>query len=203
MTVRTNRIILILSVFLAGLVLSGLTIFLIAGRFSPPVQLGAAIGGPFRLVDQAGGEITEADLRGKPSLVFFGFTHCPDVCPTALFDMSEVLRALGKDADRVSALFVSVDPERDTPAALAAYLRSFDPEFVGLTGDKRAIEGLAQDLGVAMARTELPGDTYTMDHTSAIFLVDARGALVAVFTPPIESPNLAADLRGVASRLTG
>lgn len=156
---------------------------------------------PFALIDQTGAPFSQAQLRGRPSLVFFGFTHCPQVCPTTLAKLAQVKRDSGIPDLRV--ILVSVDPERDTPAALATYLGNFDPEFVGVTGGKSAIEGLAKDFRVAMARSELPGGTYTMDHSATVFLVDARGALVAVFTPPIESPNLAADLRGVASRLTG
>lgn len=157
--------------------------------------------GPFALTDQAGAPFSQEHLRGRPSLVFFGFTHCPHICPTTLAKLVQVKRESGIPDLRV--ILVSVDPERDTPAVLATYLRSFDPELVGLTGDKRVVEGLARNMNVAMARTEQPGGSYTMDHSATVFLVDARGALVAVFTPPIESPNLAADLRGVASRLTG
>jgi protein SCO1/2 len=195
MTVRTNRIILILSVFLAGLVLSGLTIFLIAGRFSPPVQLGAAIGGPFRLVDQAGGEITEADLRGKPSLVFFGFTHCPDVCPTALFDMSEVLTRLGPDAGKVNVLFVTVDPERDTPAQLKEYLSSFDPHLKGLTGEPAAVADMLRAYRVYAKKVPLDGGGYTMDHTALVYLMDKEGRFVAPFNLKRRPEEAAADLR--------
>jgi protein SCO1 len=155
----------------------------------------------FALVDQQGAPFAAADLRGRPSLVFFGFTNCPYICPTTLAKLAQVKREAAIPDLRV--LMVSVDPERDTPEALAAYLQRFDPEFVGLTGEKRTIEELAKNLGVAVARSELPGDTYTVDHTSAVFLIDARGELVAVFTPPIDSPRLAADLRGVAARLAG
>jgi protein SCO1/2 len=195
MTVRTNRIILILSVFLAGLVLSGLTIFLIAGRFSPPVQLGAAIGGPFRLVDQAGGEITEADLRGKPSLVFFGFTHCPDVCPTALFDMSEVLTRLGPDAGKVNVLFVTVDPERDTPVKLKEYLSSFDPHLKGLTGEPAAVADMLRAYRVYAKKVPLDGGGYTMDHTALVYLMDKEGRFVAPFNLKRRPEEAAADLR--------
>ena len=90
---------------------------------------GAAVGGPFKLADQNGKPITDADFKGRPFLVFFGYTHCPDVCPTTLFEVSEVMRALGKDADRTKALFITVDPERDTPAVLKDYLSSFDPHL--------------------------------------------------------------------------
>src|SRR5450755_54774 len=94
----------------------------------------AAIGGPFQLTDQSGQTVTEKEMQGRPTLIFFGFTHCPDVCPTSLFEMSEVLRAMGQDADRVNAYFISVDPERDTADAMKDYLSSFDPHLKGLTG---------------------------------------------------------------------
>src|SRR5437764_11494927 len=95
----------------------------------------AAIGGPFQLTDQSGQPVTDQTLKGRPTLIFFGFTHCPDVCPTSLFEISEVLRAMGKDADKVNAYFVSVDPERDTQGAMKDYLSSFDPHLKGLTGN--------------------------------------------------------------------
>src|SRR3979411_1460467 len=95
----------------------------------------AAIGGAFQLTDQAGRTLTEKNMQGRPTLIFFGFTHCPDVCPTSLFDISEVLKAMGKDADRVNAYFVSVDPERDTAAAMKDYLSRLDTRLKGLTGN--------------------------------------------------------------------
>jgi len=99
----------------------------------------AAIGGPFQLTDQTGQTVTEKSMQGHPTLIFFGFTHCPDVCPTTLFEISEVLRAMGKDADRVNAYYISVDPERDTAAAMKEYLSSFDPRLRGLTGNADAV----------------------------------------------------------------
>jgi protein SCO1 len=153
----------------------------------------------FALTDQAGDPFSNESLRGQPTLVFFGFTNCPHICPTTLAMLAQVKREARVPGLRV--VLVSVDPERDTPAVLASYLRAFDPQFIGLTGDKAAIERLAANLGVAVGRSALPGGSYTVDHTSAVFLVDARGELVAVFTPPIESPALAGDLRTIAARL--
>jgi len=155
----------------------------------------------FALTDQTARPFSDESLRGHPTLVFFGFTSCPHICPTTLAKLAQVKRESGVPGLRV--VMVSVDPERDTPEVLASYLRGFDPEFIGLTGDKPAIEQLASKLGVAVGRSSLPGGSYTVDHTSAVFLLDARGELVAVFTPPIESPALAGDLRGIASRLAG
>src|SRR3954449_8204646 len=136
---RTTRIILVLSAFVAGLVLFSTVIFIVTGRSPAPIAMPSAVGGPFALTDQDGKQITEKDMAGHPFLVFFGFTHCPDVCPTTLFDVSEIFRALGPDAKDVRALFITVDPERDTPAVLKDYLSSFDPRVVGVTGDAEAI----------------------------------------------------------------
>src|ERR1700693_1903755 len=112
---RTTRPLVIVAAF-AGSLLGGLVLMLWARGGLRHVAAPAAIGGPFQLTDQTGQTVTEKNLVGRPTLVFFGFTHCPDVCPTELFEMSEVLKALGKDADSVNAYFISVDPERDTPA---------------------------------------------------------------------------------------
>src|SRR3954469_2272165 len=136
MNSRITRTLLIVSAFLAGLVLCFGIVLLVTGPSAPPSGAQTpAIGGPFSLTDQNGRTFTDQDLKGRPFLVFFGFTHCPDVCPTTLFEVSEILRALGPDADRARALFITVDPERDTPAAMKDYLSSFDPHLTGLTGD--------------------------------------------------------------------
>src|SRR5580704_4315023 len=127
------RPLVIVSAFAGSLVI-GLLLMLWTLGGVRGVPAPAAIGGPFQLTDQAGQAVTDKNLRGKPTLIFFGFTHCPDICPTSLFEMSEVLKAMGKDADRVNAYFVSVDPERDTAAAMKDYLSSFDSHLTGLTG---------------------------------------------------------------------
>src|SRR5262245_55645866 len=117
MTARTSQILLILSAFMTGLVLFTGGVRYATWNFGAG-PAASAIGGPIKLIDQNGNTFTDADIKGRPFLVFFGYTHCPDVCPTTLFDVSEVMRALGKDADRAGALFVTVDPERDTPAVM-------------------------------------------------------------------------------------
>src|SRR5689334_1047349 len=145
MTARQSRLILVCAAFATGLALCLGLIALVGGMsFSGKALQPAAIGGPFRLTDQNGKALSDQDLKGKPFLVFFGFTHCPDVCPTTLFDVSEVLRSLGPDADRTAALFVTVDPERDTAAAMKEYLTSFDPHLRGLTGDAEALAAIAK-----------------------------------------------------------
>jgi protein SCO1 len=134
-------------------------------------------------------------MKGKPFLVFFGFTHCPDVCPTTLFDVSEVLRSLGPDADRTGALFITVDPERDTSAALKDYLASFDPHLRGLTGDTDALAAVAKQYRVYYKKVPLDGGDYTMDHTAIVYLMDKDGRFVAPFSLKRKPDVAAAELR--------
>jgi protein SCO1/2 len=195
MTARATRILLVLSAFVAGLVLCFGVILLVAGRGGSPIaQTTAAIGGPFQLVDQDGRPVSDQDLKGHPFLVFFGFTHCPDVCPTTLFEVSEVLRALGPDADKVNALFVTVDPERDTPDKLKDYLASFDPHLRGLTGQSPAIDGIAKAYRVYVKKVPQENG-YTMDHTAIVYLMDKDGRFVAPFSLKRRPADAAADLR--------
>src|SRR5215475_8945263 len=144
MTARTSQILLILAAFVTGLVIFTGVFLYATGNFGSGGQAASAIGGPFNLVDQNGRPITDVDMKGRPFLVFFGYTHCPDVCPTTLFDVSEVMRRLGPDADRAAALFITVDPDRDTPSTLKDYLSSFDPHLRGITGKPDAIAAVAK-----------------------------------------------------------
>ena len=144
---RTARPLVIATAFAASLVVGLLVMFWAMGGVSKVAQP-AAIGGPFALTDQNGKTVTDKSLKGKPTLIFFGYTHCPDVCPTSLFEISEVLRAMGKDADKVNAYFISVDPERDTPATMKDYLSSFDPHLEALPlGDLDAQRQRSSGLG--------------------------------------------------------
>jgi len=155
--------------------------------------------GAFELEDLNGHPFTQQDLAGTPTLVFFGFTHCPDVCPTTLVKLAQIRQQAALAQLRV--LFVTVDPQRDTPQALAQYVHAFDPQFEGLTGEPAAIGALAKQFGVAVNRVELPGGDYTMDHSAVIFLLDADARLVGLFTPPFNVAALAQDLRSVAPSL--
>jgi protein SCO1 len=196
MSPRHTRILLTFGAFLAGLIACFSIVLLVSGQFSPPgVQATAAIGGPFSLTDQDGRTATDRDFRGRPFLVFFGFTHCPDVCPTALFEISEVLGKLGPDAGKVSALFVTIDPERDTPAQMKDYLSSFDPHLVGLTGDPAAIAAVAKEYRVYLKKVPLDNGDYTMDHTALVYLMDKDGRFVAPFNLKRSSEDAASDLR--------
>lgn len=155
----------------------------------------ASIGGPFRLTDQSGASVTEKDLQGRPTLMFFGFTHCPDVCPTSLFEMSELLRAMGKDAGRVNVFFVSVDPERDTPDVMKNYLQSFDPHLKALTGDPDAVKQMTTAYRVYSKKVPLKDGDYTMDHTALVYLMDKQGRFIAPFNIKRTPEEAAADLK--------
>jgi protein SCO1 len=195
MKARAAQILLMLAGFLAGVASIVLVVVLVSGRDPVPSAGAAAIGGPFSLVDQNGRTVTDKDLRGHPFLVFFGFTRCPDVCPTALFEISEVLGKLGPDAQKVSALFVTVDPERDTPAAMKDYLSSFNPRLVGLTGDPAAIAAVAKEYRVYAKKVPLDNGDYTMDHTALVYLMDKEGRFVTPFNLKRTPEAAAADLR--------
>jgi protein SCO1/2 len=195
MKARAAQILLIAAGFLAGVASIVLVIILVSGRDPVPSAGASVIGGPFSLVDQNGRTVTDQDLRGRPFLVFFGFTHCPDVCPTTLFEISEVLGKLGTDAAKVSALFVTVDPERDTPAEMKDYLASFDPHLVGLTGDPSAIAAVAKEYRVYVKKVPLDHGEYTMDHTALVYLMGKDGRFVAPFNLKRSTDDAAADLR--------
>jgi protein SCO1/2 len=195
MKARTAQILLMLAGFLAGVASIVLVVVLVSGRNPVPSAGAAAIGGPFSLLDQNGRTVTDQDLRGHPFLVFFGFTHCPDVCPTSLFEISEVLGKLGPDAQKLSALFVTIDPERDTPAAMKDYLASFNSRLVGLTGDPAAIAAVAKEYRVYVKKVPLDHGDYTMDHTALVYLMDKEGRFVTPFNLKRTPEDAAADLR--------
>jgi protein SCO1/2 len=190
--VRNIRILAISVAFVAGLVACAGLALLLAG---PAVQQVAAIGGPFRLTDQNGRTVTDEDFKGHPFLVFFGYTHCPDICPTTLFEISEMLRALGPDADRARALFITVDPERDTAAVMKDYLSNFDPHVEGLTGDPAQIAAVAKAYRAYYKKVPLDDGSYTMDHMAVIYLMDKDGRFVSTFSLKRTTEAAAADLR--------
>lgn len=191
---RTARPLVIATAFAASLVVGLLLMFWAMGGARNVVQP-AAIGGPFQLTDQNGKTVTEKDLKGKPTLIFFGYTHCPDVCPTSLFEISEVMRALGKDAGRVNAVFMSVDPERDTPAVMKDYLSSFDPHLAGLSGDPAEVEKVIKSYRVYAKKIPGKEGDYTMDHTALIYLMDREGRFVSPFNLKRTPEEAATDLK--------
>jgi protein SCO1/2 len=154
---------------------------------------------PFSLIDQSGQPLTLQDLTGEPTLVFFGFTHCPDVCPTTLATLAQARKAAADSSLRV--LLISVDPARDTPAILNQYVRAFAPDFLGATGSQQAIDDVTRDFGVAVQKVEMPGGDYTVDHSAAVFLVNDQARIAAIFTAPIDPQGLASDLKSVAAEL--
>jgi protein SCO1/2 len=154
---------------------------------------------PFQLVDTRGAPASPATLAGHPTLVFFGFTHCPDVCPTTLALLADVQKKVSIPGLKVA--LITVDPERDTPAKLGQYIASFGGDLIGLTGSAPDIVDTSRSFGVAAARVDLGGGNYTMDHSATVFALDSQARIVAVFTPPLRAAALAADLKKLADTL--
>ncbi|MEN5083857.1 SCO family protein [Bosea sp. TWI1241] len=187
-----RRLLLPFLVFVFGAaVLAAAAVITFAPR---PAQDGgsqaASVGGPFALTTAEGKTLTDAELRGAPFLVFFGFTHCPDICPTKLFELSEVMRAAGPKGDKLKALFVTVDPERDTAETMKSYLGSFDPRIVGLTGDRPAIDAMIKNYRAYARKVPMKDGDYTMDHTALVYLMGKDGNFIGAFNierPPAEA----------------
>jgi protein SCO1/2 len=172
----------------------------------PSLESGTSLPQPrvlpeFNLVDAQGKATSTAALRGHPTLVFFGFTHCPDVCPTTLALLANVQKQAAQQDPAVAGIkvaLISVDPERDTPEQLGSYIASFRGDFIGLTGDTSEIVKATRAFGVASARVDLGGGNYTMDHSAAVFMLDSQARIVAVFTPPLSAAALTRDLARLA-----
>ncbi|MGH6676977.1 MAG: SCO family protein, partial [Xanthobacteraceae bacterium] len=145
---------------------------------------------PFHLTATDGRQVTDADFMGHPFLVFFGYTHCPDICPTVLLQISKLLKARGND-QQVKALFITVDPERDTPAIMKQYLSNFDSRIIGLSGTGAETDAVEKEYRVYARKVPTQGGDYTMDHTSAVYLMDKRGHFVTAFNVD-QSPKVAA-----------
>lgn len=192
---RTAARPLVIVAAFAGSLVIGLLVMLWALGGTRSIATPAAIGGPFQLTDQSGQTVTDKDMQGRPTLIFFGFTHCPDVCPTSLFEISEVLRAMGPDADRVNAYFISVDPERDSAAAMKDYLSSFDPRLKGLSGPPEDLAKVISEYRVYAKKVPLKDGDYTMDHTALVYLMDREGKFVAPFNLKRTPEEAAVDLR--------
>jgi protein SCO1/2 len=160
-------------------------------------QAAAAIGGPFALVDQTGRAVTDRDFRGKPTVVYFGFTYCPEVCPTTLAAITNWIKALGPDAERLNFAFVSIDPERDTPRRMALYLSSFDPHIRGLTGAPADVAKIAAEYRVYYHKVPIAGGGYTVDHSTAVYLMRADGGFDSVITYQEPTDQALAQLRAL------
>jgi protein SCO1/2 len=202
MNLRSTRILMILVVAVAAV-----TGFWLAHRLDhsmPVLASGTWLPRPrdpgtFSLIDQNNAPFTAASFKGAPTLVYFGYTHCPDVCPVTLLQLAQVVKSGVVPGLRVA--FISVDPARDTPAQLAQYVHAFDPDFIGLTGSATMLQTVARTFGVAFLKVDLPGGDYSMDHSSTVFLMDSRGHNVAVFNAPYDVKSLTEDLRHAAGDL--
>ncbi|MGI9387885.1 MAG: SCO family protein [Methyloligellaceae bacterium] len=201
MTARIKLLTVILSSFLIG---SGAAYLMRAGGAAGPktVSTGKAlIGGPFTMVDHNGKSVTDRDFTGRFALVFFGFTHCPDVCPASLQVTSEAMGQLGPLADKVSPLFVSVDPVRDTPDVLKTYLANFDSRITGLTGSETQVQDIAKTYRVYVSKGEPDADGYySVDHSTYMYFMGPNGKYVAHFPYGLEGAALADRMRSLLKR---
>lgn len=192
-TRASRQLLFIVMAFALGLLgLAGLTYSGFAGRAPTGA---AAIGGPFEMISQDGKAISSKQLEGHPYLVFFGYTHCPDFCPTALFDISNVFKELGPDK-KIAALFVTIDPARDKPEILKSYLENFDPRIIGLTGDDAQINAMAKAFKVYFKKVPGENGDYTMDHTGIVYLMDKQGRFVSAFSLSQPPKQAARELEG-------
>jgi protein SCO1/2 len=157
-----------------------------------------AFGEPFVLVDHHGDQITEAAFRGQPSAVFFGFTYCPDVCPTTLFEMDAWLNELGPEGENIRAYFVSVDPERDTPEVLGRYITNVTDKVTGITGEPEDVARMARSFGIYVRKVDLEGGDYTIDHTASILMIDSTGDFAGTIAYGENPDNAMAKLRRLA-----
>ena len=185
-----------IAALVVGAVVVGLGVrFYLAPASLPRVSLSgtALVGGPFTLVDQDGKTRTDAEFRGKLMLIYFGYTYCPDVCPTELQTMSDALDALGDKAVSVQPIFVTVDPERDTPSVVKDYVSHFHPSFIGLTGTQQQIEAATKAYRVYAAKVPAKdgGNDYLMDHTGLVYLMGVDGKYLANFVPQTTSHEMA------------
>jgi protein SCO1 len=165
------------------------------GDRAEPAGGTASVGGPYTLTDQNGALRSDRDFRGRWVLLYFGYTFCPDVCPTTLAKMSAALGKLGPQADRFVPVFITIDPERDTPSVLKTYLAAFGPQFVGLTGKPSDIAHVAHIYRVYYAKHPLAGGNYAMDHSSVIYLIDPNGNFVKAYDDEVSVRQLADDLK--------
>jgi protein SCO1/2 len=185
---------------LAGLVILGAGGFLAlelhdAPRGAAGTLLGSAIGGPFQLVDQNGRTVTNTQLEGKWLLVYFGYTHCPDACPTALNNIALALQRLGAKRDEVRPVFITIDPQRDTPQVMKDYVTAFDAPILALTGSAAKVAEAANNYRVYYAKHPEASGDYSMDHTSIIYVMDPQGRFTASFSGEDPPEQMVARLK--------
>jgi protein SCO1 len=194
MTLRTIRALLWVAVGVAGLAFGALLFQLAAGPQTQPLGAGEPLGGPFALVDQNGEPVTEAILRERPTAMMFGFTFCPDVCPATLMEMAAWKEALGAAAEELGLVFVTVDPERDTPEVLRDYVGAFSPDIVAITGPPGDVAAMLDSYHVYRRKVPQEGG-YTMDHTASVFLLDEAGRLAGTIGHGEDRDTALAKLR--------
>lgn len=202
MNVRGRRILQVSVGALAGLVIAaGVAWWTVEPpqavvRLTEAVASGPQVGGPFRLTDHTGRAVTEADFAGRFMLIYFGYTYCPDICPTEMQTFAEVMDRLGPQADRVQPILITVDPTRDTPEHLAGFVSLFHPRLVGLTGTEAQIAEVARAYRVYFAKTDVKGpDTYLMDHSAAVYLMGPDGKFVTIFGRGVPADRMADQIR--------
>lgn len=182
------------------LVLMAVVMGVIAFQWYQMRYASKAYGAPFTLVDQKGQPITEAAFRGQPSAVFFGFTHCPEVCPTTLFEMDGWLKQLGDEGKDIRAYFVSVDPERDTPEIMDRYVGNVSDRIIGITGEPAKVHEMAKSFGIFWRKVDLEGGDYTMDHTASVLLLDPAGDFFGTIAYEENSDAAIAKLKRLAAK---
>jgi protein SCO1/2 len=198
-----QRFALVAIVFAGVLVIAAGVLLALALRETPRgaagTALASAIGGQFQLIDQNGKPFSDANLKGKWHLIFFGYTHCPDACPTALNEMSLALDRLGIKRDEVGVVFITVDPERDTPGVLKSYVQSFDAPIVALTGSPEAVAQAAKAYRVFYAKHPRADGDYDMDHSAVIYVMNPEGRFTATFTPDSSADAIVQRLQKLIS----
>jgi protein SCO1/2 len=195
---RTRLIVFVITGFLIGALAGAAVLILTTRQGGQPVESSgtALIGGPFSLVGADGKPVTDRDFRGRYMMIFFGFIHCPDICPAELQVIAQALDQLGDKGKKVVPIFITLDPERDTPEAMANYVKSFGPNFVGLTGSPEQIAAAAKAYRVAYSKVEnkdSPGD-YSVDHSALVYLMDPEGRYVTHFSYGLSSDQMAEKL---------
>ena len=194
------RIILAAVSAFALIAATGLGLVVFGQSSGTSVKIGVArIGGPFTLIDDTGAPVSEKTLVGKPYAMYFGYTYCPEVCPTTLLDLSRWIKDLGPDADKLNYVFVSVDPERDTPSLMHTYVSSFDPHIRGFTGSQEQIAKIAKEYRVFYKKVPTDDGGYVMDHSAAIYLMGPDGKLVTAIAYQEKDASALAKLKKLAA----
>lgn len=192
------RIVFVACVLILGLIAAGLLWYATENIPRPGQVISegqAQIGGPYHLKDQNGKQVSDGDFRGRYQLIYFGYSYCPDVCPTTLATITQALSQLGTGQSLIVPIFITVDPARDTPAVLKSYLAAFSPRFVGLTGNQSQILAAEKEFHIYAQKRSLSNGSYAMDHSNVIYLLGPEGRLVTYYSGSVSSQKLAEDLR--------